>query len=161
PALARARVLLDFDGDGYPALLGGGDCDDGDPAVHPGAVDFPGDGVDQDCDGRDASAARLQPPPFAPVPAAVPADLNFLLITIDTLRADHLGCYGYARPTSPVIDRLAAEGALFLDGWAHAPSTRYSMPAIATGRWPSAIQWDESIWWPRIAPGVRTMGEAM
>ena len=62
----------------------------------------------------------------------MPADLDLVFITIDTLRADHLGCYGYARPTSPAIDALAAEGALFENGWAHAPSTRYSMPAMAT-----------------------------
>ena len=36
--------------------------------------------------------------------------MNILYIDIDSLRADHLGCYGYARPTSPHIDRLAAEG---------------------------------------------------
>jgi arylsulfatase A-like enzyme len=35
------------------------------------------------------------------------------------------------------------------------------MPAIATGRWPSAIKWDESIWWPRIAPSMRTLAEAL
>jgi hypothetical protein len=33
---------------------------------------------------------------------------NVLLVSIDMLRADHLGCYGYARPTSPEVDRLAA-----------------------------------------------------
>ena len=38
---------------------------------------------------------------------------NVVLITVDTLRPDHLGCYGYARGTSPAIDRLAAEGT----GW--------------------------------------------
>ena len=38
---------------------------------------------------------------------------NVLLISIDTLRPEHLGCYGYPRPTSPHIDRLAAEGACF------------------------------------------------
>src|SRR3989338_7806479 len=38
---------------------------------------------------------------------------NILLITIDALRVDHLGCYGYARNTSPNIDRLAKEGARF------------------------------------------------
>lgn len=38
---------------------------------------------------------------------------NVILISIDSLRPDHLGCYGYARPTSPEIDRIAAEGALF------------------------------------------------
>ncbi len=84
-----------------------------------------------------------------------------MLVTIDTLRADHIGSYGYPRPTSPVIDALAAEGALFENGWAHAPSTRYSMPAIAAGRWPSAITWDESIWWPRLGPEVRTTAQAL
>ena len=161
PALVLARSLLDRDGDGYSPLLGGGDCDDGDATIHPGMVDYPDDGIDQDCDGRDAHAATLVPPPFAAVPEAVPRALDLLLITIDTLRADHLGAYGYARPTSPELDRLAAEGGLFLNGWAHAPSTRYSMPAIATGRWPSAIEWDESIWWPRIGPHMRTLGEAL
>jgi arylsulfatase A-like enzyme len=38
---------------------------------------------------------------------------NILLIAADTLRADHLGCYGYQRPTSPAIDQLAADGLLF------------------------------------------------
>jgi len=38
--------------------------------------------------------------------------INVLLITVDSLRADHLGCYGYYRPTSPRIDELAEEGAL-------------------------------------------------
>jgi arylsulfatase A-like enzyme len=161
PALLLARSVLDRDGDGYSPLLGGGDCDDGDATIHPGMVDYPDDGIDQDCDGRDAHAATLVPPPFAAVPDAVPRALDLLLITIDTLRADHLGAYGYARPTSPELDRLAAEGDLFLNGWAHAPSTRYSMPAIATGRWPSAIEWDESIWWPRIGPHMRTLGEAL
>lgn len=161
PVLARARRVLDFDHDGYARVFGGGDCDDGDSTVHPGVLDFPDDGVDQDCDGKDASVSVLAPPPFAAVPEAIPRDLNLLLITIDTVRADHLGCYGYGRPTSPAIDELSRQGTLFINGWAHAPSTRYSMPAIATGRWPSAITWDESIWWPRIGRQVRTMAETL
>ncbi len=161
PLLALGRQALDFDHDGYARLLGGGDCDDADPAIHPGAVDLPGDGIDQDCDGHDSLIATLAPAAFLPVPDAVPKDLNVLFLTIDTLRADHLGCYGYGRPTSPNLDALAAQATLFENGWAHAPSTRYSMPALATGRWPSAIEWDESIWWPRIRGGVRTLAEAL
>lgn len=161
PVLQVGQALLDFDGDGYARALGGGDCDDADPDVHPGAVDLPGDGIDADCDGQDATQALPPPAAMAPVPSGVPSDLNLLLVTIDTLRADHLGCYGYGRPTSPAIDALAAAGTLFENGWAHAPSTRYSMPAIATGRWPSAITWDESIWWPRIGPNMRTTAEAL
>jgi arylsulfatase A-like enzyme len=161
PCIALGQRLTDFDHDGYARFFGGGDCDDGDPERNPGARDWPDDGIDQDCDGKDATAAALRSPPFQPVPDTVPKDLKFLLVTIDTLRADHLGCYGYGRPTSPNIDRLAAESTLFVNGWAHAPSTRYSMPAIATGRWPSAIDWDESIWWPRIAPTQPMIAQIM
>jgi arylsulfatase A-like enzyme len=159
--LEAGRRLLDFDGDGYARALGGGDCNDRDPLVHPGASDIPGDGVDTDCDGEDATDPLPPPARMAAIPETVPPNLDLLLITIDTLRADHLGCYGYPRPTSPVIDALAAEGALFENGWAHAPSTRYSMPAIAAGRWPSAITWDESIWWPRLGPDVRTTAQVL
>jgi arylsulfatase A-like enzyme len=159
--LALGQRATDFDHDGYARFFGGGDCDDGDAERNPGARDWPDDGIDQDCDGKDATAAALRSPPFQPVPEAVPTDLKFLFVTIDTLRADHVGAYGYRRPTTPNLDRLAGESTLFLNGWAHAPSTRYSMPAIATGRWPSAIEWDESIWWPRIAPGQRMIAESM
>jgi arylsulfatase A-like enzyme len=159
--LEAGRQVLDRDGDGYARLLGGGDCDDGDPEAHPDALDFPNDGIDSDCDGQDAASGLPPAAVMAPLPPSVPADLNLVFLTIDTLRADHLGCYGYGRPTSPEIDRLAAEGTLFENGWAHAPSTRYSMPALASGRWPSAIEWDESIWWPRMGPSVRTVGQAL
>ena len=158
--VALGQRTFDFDHDGYSRFFGGGDCNDRDPERNPGAQDWPDDGIDQDCDGKDATTESLRSPPYHPVPASVPTDLKFLLVTIDTLRADHLGCYGYTRATSPALDRLASESVLFENGWAHAPSTRYSMPAIATGRWPSAIKWDESIWWPRIDPSMRTVGEA-
>src|SRR5688572_17079420 len=55
------RKVLDFDLDGNSALLGGGDCDDRNDARYPGALDKPSDGIDQDCDGRDASPVTAQP----------------------------------------------------------------------------------------------------
>lgn len=50
---------VDADGDGYPAGSPeeGGDCDDSDAPIHPGGVDVAGDGIDQDCDGSDATAS--------------------------------------------------------------------------------------------------------
>lgn len=62
---------------------------------------------------------------------------NVLLITIDTLRADHLGAYGYRRATSPHIDALAKEGATFTSAYTHWPKTRGSVAILLTGRRPS------------------------
>lgn len=57
---------------------------------------------------------------------------NVILISIDTLRADHLGCYGYERDTSPNIDSLAAESALFFNAYASSPWTLPSHVSILT-----------------------------
>jgi arylsulfatase A-like enzyme len=59
-----------------------------------------------------------------------------LLITIDTLRADHLGTYGYERDTSPRIDAFAAESVLFERAYAPMPTTDPSHTAILTGLLP-------------------------
>jgi hypothetical protein len=56
--------LPDTDADGAPA---GVDCDDGDPAVRPGAGDVPGNGIDENCDGADERAAAPPPPPAVTV----------------------------------------------------------------------------------------------
>jgi arylsulfatase A-like enzyme len=61
---------------------------------------------------------------------------NILLITIDTLRADHLGSYGYGRPTSPSIDRLAESGLLFERALSPAPWTLPSMATLHTSLYP-------------------------
>jgi len=65
------------------------------------------------------------------------AGLNVVLVTIDTLRADHLGAYGYRRHTSPNIDALAKEGTLFEAAYTFWPKTRGSFVMIHTGRRPS------------------------
>lgn len=64
--------------------------------------------------------------------------VNILLLSVDTLRADHLGCYGYPRRTSPVLDRLARESLLYEDCLAPAPWTLPSHVAMLSGRHPIA-----------------------
>jgi arylsulfatase A-like enzyme len=79
-----------------------------------------------------------------PVPAAAGNALNVLLITIDTLRADHLGAYGYRRPTSPRMDALAAQSALFERAYTFWPKTRGSFAMMMTGRRPSQNGYSKS-----------------
>ena len=62
---------------------------------------------------------------------------NVVLISIDTLRADHLGCYGYSRNTSPNIDTLAKESVLFENAVTQAAYTLPSYVALFTGQYPN------------------------
>ena len=69
-------------------------------------------------------------------PAASPGRPNVLLVTIDTLRADHVGCYGHSGSATPVLDRLASRGIRFETAVAHVPLTAPSHASILTGRTP-------------------------
>jgi arylsulfatase A-like enzyme len=55
---------------------------------------------------------------------------DIALITIDSLRYDHLSCYGYERETTPNIDAIAEDAVLFENAFAHAGSTKFSFPSI-------------------------------
>ena len=62
---------------------------------------------------------------------------HVLLISIDTLRPDHLGCYGYDRPTSPFLDELENQGVVFEQAYATSPWTLPSHATMLTGLYPS------------------------
>lgn len=63
--------------------------------------------------------------------------LNVVVVTIDTLRPDHLHCYGYQKIETPTLDRLASSGVLFEDAVAQAPLTPPSHASIFTGQYPT------------------------
>src|SRR5258708_1201635 len=63
--------------------------------------------------------------------------VNIVLVTIDTLRADRLGCYGYRPIETPNLDRLAQPGALFENPVAQAPLTAPSHASMMTGLYPT------------------------
>src|SRR5271157_3762612 len=81
-----------------------------------------------------ASWAQLSPPTAASAPAQNP---DVFLITIDTLRADHVGCYGYKQIETPALDALAADGIRFTAAFTHSPITNTSHTTILTGLLPS------------------------
>jgi arylsulfatase len=91
--------------------------------------------------GNDATAPPL--PSRAPEVLAVPTAVvpvrtrvNLVLITIDTLRADHLDLYGYERETAPNLRDFAAGGAVFETAISQAPMTQLAMASLLTGLWP-------------------------
>ncbi len=150
--LAIAQGLLDFDHDGYSGLLGGGDCVEGDPGINPGADDIPGNGLDEDCDGEDLAPLEPEAPrevaDHTDEPTAEPEEdqrarllprHNIVLVTVDTLRPDHLGCYGYDRPTSPNIDELAQRSVLFENAYSVSNKTPSVMGSLLSGVYPSEV----------------------
>src|SRR6516162_7683592 len=80
-----------------------------------------------------AAACSHEASPTKDAPAAVH---NVLLITIDTLRADHVGAYGYRSARTPALDALARDGVRFDRAYATAPITLVSHASLLTGRLP-------------------------
>jgi arylsulfatase A-like enzyme len=125
--------ILDFDRDGYSPLLGGGDQADSNPAINPGAGDTIDDGTDNNAIGGDLTEQAMADwqAEFAPLRVAAnpePKRFNIIYFFIDTLRADHLGTYGYARKVSPNIDKLAARASVFENAYSPSPYTYESAP---------------------------------
>ncbi|MEO8185622.1 MAG: sulfatase [Deltaproteobacteria bacterium] len=140
--VATGRALTDFDGDGFSGWFGGSDCNGFDERSGPGRFDFPGNGTDEDCVGGDAHWPQPRPRLEYPVPDGSGYDL--VLITVDTLRADHLGLHGYPRNTSPNLDALARRSLVFDRAISAAPKTYDSLPALFSGLYPSNIPRDYS-----------------
>jgi hypothetical protein len=93
----------------------------------------------------------LQQPPSQPRP-------NVVLVSIDTLRADHLGVYGYPRATSPFIDAVGARGAVFDDVVTPMPATDPSHAAMLTGLHPLRTGLLSNAM--PLPPGFETVAEA-
>jgi arylsulfatase A-like enzyme len=74
--------------------------------------------------------------PERPAPPTAPTGTNLVFVLIDTLRADHLHCYGYERETSPVLDAMAGSGVRFAHVRSQASWTKASMASLWTGAYP-------------------------
>ncbi len=95
----------------------------------------------------DANEARVRPP-------------NVLVITMDTTRADHLGCYGHPAGVTPNIDKIAREGVLFEQCVSAAPSTLSSHATIFTGLYPYVHGARDNVGY-RLREANTTLAEAL
>ncbi len=130
------RALLDFDNDGYSALLGGGDCDDFDATRSPGAIESVG--RDANCNGvvRPASSTPAERGLTSPVgdPDLREGTIRrVVLISIDCLRADVV-----SERVTPNLVRLARRGIRFTKLYAAGSRTNVSLPLMLRGAWKSA-----------------------
>ena len=85
---------------------------------------------------------------------------NVILMVMDCVRFDYLSAYGYPRPTTPYLDRLAAEGVLFENAFAAAPWTPPSHASLFTGTYPSrhGVDVDENLF---LSEQNRTLAEIL
>lgn len=104
------------------------------------------------------SACRGEQSAPSPQPASQTAR-SFLLITVDTMRADRIGAYGDASARTPVMDALAARGARFDNAFASAPITLPSHASMLTGRYPPGHGARHN--GMRIDPAVPTVAEVL
>lgn len=82
---------------------------------------------------------------------------SLVLVTVDCLRADHVGFLGYARPVTPFLDSIARESAVFRDAVVAGVPTYFSFPAIMASRYPLALGRDVL----GVAPGEPTLATAL
>lgn len=138
--------LTDGDGDGTGDGFGGHDCDDADARVHPGAREVAGNGRDENCVAGDADPRRVaeRRGPRQPTTSPPPRP-DIVLITIDSLRADHTSLYGYPRATTPNLAALAARSTRFDRAITPSPSTRRAIPALLFGRHASTLPFEGRI----------------
>jgi arylsulfatase A-like enzyme len=107
----------------------------------------------------DKSAREGVMAPVRPVDAQLQARSNMLLIIVDTLRADHLGSYGFPGNISPELDALAADSVLFEEAFTAASWTRASIASTFTSMTPSAHSCDVKV--AMLPDDVTTIAEVL
>ncbi|HEX2872295.1 MAG TPA: sulfatase-like hydrolase/transferase [Polyangiaceae bacterium] len=140
--VGAVQRLTDFDGDGYSGLLAGGDCAPFEPAINPGAVEIPGDGIDNNCIAGDAGkSSQPRRPIWGASAHGSPTNQNVVVVTIETLRHDHASFLRPGRDTTPTLRALAPESLVFERMYSAAPFTRLAVASLFSSYAPSEIEW--------------------
>ena len=127
--LYTLKRVIDLDGDKYTFVFGGGDRDDFNKKISPQAGEIPGNGIDENGFCGDYKGAKI-PPSVKTGARGMAEGHNVVILIIDALRPDHMGCYGYHRKTTPFMDKLSQNAYIFKHAYAQACHTRTSMPSF-------------------------------
>ncbi len=139
-SLKAVRRLTDFDFDGHSNLFGGTDCAPLNAGIHPGVRDVPGNGIDENCNGRDASQKREEE--NAQPPSEGREAHSVVVITVDSLAADRMSLYGGPNPTTPNIDAWAERHAVVFDNaFTSGAWTSIALPSMFRGVYPRRLEW--------------------
>lgn len=128
-----AHWLADVDRDGYDLFTVPPDSDSWNAVIHPYALDWPANQIDEDGIGGDLTALRVFPahlPPVGPTPEARP---HLLVIYLESFRADLIHRDLDGRPITPFLRRLAEEGAASAHTFVHSPWTLGSRFELFSG----------------------------
>jgi hypothetical protein len=140
-AISAFRWATDWDRDGASGFFGGGDCAPHDAAIYPTAKEIPGNGLDDNCQYGDAKPRRPLATSSAGRPAQ-PSPVNFMLVTVDSLRPDHTSAYGYARDTTPNLARFARGALRFDSAYTSGGWTCLALPSTFSGVRVRRLDWE-------------------
>ena len=170
--IGRLERWTDRDHDGAGSHFGGLDCDDGDAQRFPGAADTPGDGVDQDCDGRDQplkeeagpvespQEQRSVEPPIRGAESAPGDAPHIVMVTLESLRADRMSLYGYGKDTTPNFTRLADKSLVFDHAFALASDPQRAVMPFFSGQSFAETPRDRREW-PTLKSEADTVAERL
>lgn len=142
------RTLTDYDGDGFSHFLAGRDCEPFDGTIFPGALDVPGNGVDENCTGSDYKGEPFSEPNALFVdPSSIcqSGDCNIVLITIDSFRADALTRNGAKNVYMPNLESIEKNSVSFLNAYTPGPGTMTTLPCMLAGKFDSTLKMDPQI----------------
>ncbi|MBL8195622.1 MAG: sulfatase-like hydrolase/transferase [Blastocatellia bacterium] len=141
--LSLIQTVYDRDGDGFSPFFDGGDYDDKILTKNPLSIDLANNNIDENFLAGDYKQPPSNPAEVNQKPIEKIAAKNILFITIDCLRADHLGCYGYNKALSPNIDKLVNRSIIFENGFSLGTNTGHSFCGIARANYSENIFNDE------------------